>query len=179
MTLKYEVVTGIEPSFAERLIAKELADRNIVFCQEVIFENCVNPSTGLHLRFDFYLPVQNILIEYDGKESHADTDTKGRDRLKTKFAKDNKIKLVRLSGISYIAKWAFKQFGAISDIPKEQPAANSLEMASKNDHIQIEVDRLRKLKAESLPRYNQRLNLLRNSRNDKHLYAEIIKRITY
>jgi len=32
------------------------------------FSDCINPDTGHQLRFDFYLPEENILIEYDGKQ---------------------------------------------------------------------------------------------------------------
>lgn len=82
----------------EAIIYKELTIKNIVFYQEVTFKNCRNPRTGMLLRYDFYIPSKNLLIEYDGKEFHQDTETVYRDSIKDAFAKKNNIKLVRLCG---------------------------------------------------------------------------------
>ena len=34
----------------------------------------VNPKTGHNLRFDFFLPKQNIFIEYDGQQHFEPVD---------------------------------------------------------------------------------------------------------
>ena len=113
--LPYECVPNIDPSHAERLIMQELDRRDIPYVIEVIFERCINPQTGIHLRFDFYLPLDNSLVEYDGVDAHSTVEAKLRDKIKTKFAKDNSIKLTRISGLGNIQRWAFKRFGAIRD----------------------------------------------------------------
>jgi len=56
--------------------------------------------------FDFYLPDYNTFIEYDGKQHFEPVDNWGgkigfekikqRDKIKDTFAKDNKIKLIRI-----------------------------------------------------------------------------------
>lgn len=46
--------------------------------------------------------MHNVLIEYDGIEAHATKEAKARDRIKNKFAKENGIKLYRISGYWHI-----------------------------------------------------------------------------
>ena len=99
---KYWSVNGIEPSFAEKQIARKLHEIHIGFKQEVCFESCRNSSTGNHLRFDFYLPDLNILIEYDGKQYHESELVKCRDSDKDRYARDWGIKLIRVSGLKNI-----------------------------------------------------------------------------
>jgi ssDNA-binding Zn-finger/Zn-ribbon topoisomerase 1 len=73
------------------------------------FDDCRNPKTNRKLKFDFYAPLQNILIEYDGEQhfhqctfgNHVLTDEEFKDiqfkdRVKTKYAHDNGIKLLRI-----------------------------------------------------------------------------------
>lgn len=111
INIKYKAIPGIVPSFAEKLIIEELKARHVPYKREVEFELCINPNTGANLRYDFFLPKQNILIEYDGKEYHREKDIRRRDMIKTKFAADNRIKLVRLSGLAFIAGYFKKHFG--------------------------------------------------------------------
>ena len=92
----------------EKALAKEFREKDITYVREVIFEGCINPITNKNLRYDFYLPDYNMLIEYDGIDFHKDDDVKHRDRIKDQFAKTNKIKMVRISGgltgINYFIK---------------------------------------------------------------------------
>lgn len=108
--MKYEVVTDIKPSFAEQKIIDRLTELDVIFEREVKFDGCVNPDTGIRLRFDFYFPAKQILMEYDGKDFHADTETKRRDKIKNDFAKSINVKIVRISGISNAIKWVDKLF---------------------------------------------------------------------
>lgn len=85
-------------SFMESKIKSILEKHEIEFYREVIFENLINPKTNKELRFDFYLPHQNILIEYDGLEYHKSSDSKYRDGLKDKFALEYNFDLHRLQG---------------------------------------------------------------------------------
>jgi len=67
------------------------------------FLNCRNK---LPLPFDFYLLNQNICIEYHGKQHYEPVEffggeetfkeLKKRDKIKTKYCKDNHIKLIRI-----------------------------------------------------------------------------------
>lgn len=57
-------------SRGERDIKLFLEDNNISFLQECIFKECVNPSTNRPLRYDFYLPLYNLIIEYQGKHHY-------------------------------------------------------------------------------------------------------------
>jgi len=41
---------------------------NIKFISDYTFDSCRNPDTGRKLRFDFYLPEYNIIVEFDGKQ---------------------------------------------------------------------------------------------------------------
>jgi hypothetical protein len=101
--MQYTTYPNNEPSHSERLIMKHLQSEGIKFEREVNFTGLVNPLTNAPLRYDFYIPKFNLIIEYDGVKYHADIDVKDRDRIKDDFAKKNKIQIVRISGIRYIA----------------------------------------------------------------------------
>src|SRR5699024_322688 len=96
-------------SKGEKFIRKILLDKNTNFIQEKKFKTC--KDKGL-LPFDFYLPDHNILIEYDGQQHFVDgwfdnednlKLTKYHDQIKTEWAKENGINLVR-----YNYKQSFK-----------------------------------------------------------------------
>jgi hypothetical protein len=91
-------------SKGENKIRQFLQSNNILFEEQKTFENCRNKRK---LRFDFYLPKSNTLIEYDGRHHFEEIkswggkkfliEVKKRDKVKNKFAKLNNIKLVRIS----------------------------------------------------------------------------------
>ena len=68
-----------------------------------MFSDCKNIR---RLRYDFYLPNQNLLIEYDGEPHFREVAYLGgkvgfelrqtNDNLKTEYAKNNNIKLLRI-----------------------------------------------------------------------------------
>ena len=73
------------------------------------FDDCRNPKTNRKLKFDFYDPSRNILIEYDGEQhfrritfgTHPLTedemkDIQFKDGLKSEYAKKRGIKLLRI-----------------------------------------------------------------------------------
>jgi very-short-patch-repair endonuclease len=101
--MQYTTYPNNEPSHSERLIMKHLQSERIKFEREVNFTGLVNPLTNAPLRYDFYIPQFNLIIEYDGVKYHANIDVKDRDRIKDNFAKRNKIDIVRISGIRNIA----------------------------------------------------------------------------
>ena len=66
----------------------------------------------LSLRFDFYLPEERILIEYDGLQHSQPVDFFGgekayeslvrRDQIKDDFAEATGMKLIRISGLQNV-----------------------------------------------------------------------------
>lgn len=94
-------------SEGEQIISNCLTRLGISFLQEHTFIDCVNPKTNKKLKFDFYLPEYNILIEYDGSQ-HFITQERGwytqeelkkiqeRDRIKDNYCKTKHIRLVRI-----------------------------------------------------------------------------------
>lgn len=98
-----------QASKGELKIEKYLTTNNIVSFRQKTFSDCINPNTGQLLRFDFYIPSKNLLIEYDGEQhfeggyvgQHKMTDyeiadLKRRDSIKTKYAKSKNINLLRI-----------------------------------------------------------------------------------
>ena len=82
-----------------------LIDNDIDFKKEKSFDNCVS-NKNHKLRFDFYLPENNICIEYDGVQHYKIIDffggrsgfmkLKNRDKVKNKYCINNEIKLIRI-----------------------------------------------------------------------------------
>lgn len=98
-------------SKGEKGIINFMIKENIEFDYQKKFDGCVNPKTGKHLVFDFYLTDFNICIEYDGEQhfkpmrfskknniQHLE-EIKKRDEIKNLFCKKNNIKLVRIKYI--------------------------------------------------------------------------------
>lgn len=95
-------------SHNERTISTILTNNNIEFIQEYAVKL---PGRRQPLRYDFYLPNHNILIEYDGEQHFRPVkfngitaeralkihlNTKARDVLKTEYAAANALRLVRI-----------------------------------------------------------------------------------
>ncbi|MFA5586885.1 MAG: hypothetical protein WDA02_10280 [Saccharofermentanales bacterium] len=87
----------------EKQVRLFLENNNINYELEKKFKKCKNI---LPLSFDFYLPLHNTCIEYDGiqhfkpiKIFGGETElkkTKLRDQIKTDYCKNNNIKLIRI-----------------------------------------------------------------------------------
>lgn len=94
-------------SRGEFKVRKFLENSNIKFIQEYYFDDC---RYKLPLRFDFYLPDYNVLIEFDGQQHYDDyfyknkvedaeyslNETIKRDRIKDEYCKEKNIKLIRI-----------------------------------------------------------------------------------
>ncbi len=90
-------------SKGERFVREYLTENNIPFETSHRFPDCKNINT---LPFDFYLPEQNICIEYDGKQHYevikffggvgSLKQTQQRDKIKSQYCLDNGIKLIRI-----------------------------------------------------------------------------------
>ena len=101
-------------SKGERKIRKFLVKNNLKFKSEKTFNKCKNKES---LPFDFYLPNQNILIEFDGIQHFKPQKYFGgkegfkylkiNDSIKNKFTKENNIQLIR------IPYWDYPNIGTI------------------------------------------------------------------
>lgn len=96
-------------SLQEEKIAFILQELQIHFEQEKTFIDCINPETGRQLRFDFYLPDCNLIIEYDGEQhffygkgentwnnKQNYEQTRYRDILKNNYCLSKNIRLIRI-----------------------------------------------------------------------------------
>lgn len=55
-------------SKGEYIIENYLQLLNIEYEKQKTFDTLINPKTNKKLRFDFYLPSYNLLIEFDGEQ---------------------------------------------------------------------------------------------------------------
>lgn len=114
----------IKMSPMELVLHKALRKKDVIFHQEVEFYGCRNPKTGKQLRYDFYIPHKKMLVEYDGKAYHTNPEVIYRDSVKDKFAKQHKLKLVRLSGGSRSIEIFMKDYFS-NVLSKEQQKAQA------------------------------------------------------
>lgn len=98
-----------QSSKGELKILNFLKNHNIIYQYQKTFKDCRNPTTNQMLKFDFYIPSKNLLIEYDGEQhfkigdfgsfkfTKQDlNDVRQRDKIKSHYAKLNNIKLLRI-----------------------------------------------------------------------------------
>lgn len=94
-------------SKGEDYVEKYLQKLGVIYYKEYRFNECKYKKK---LPFDFYIPNLSLCIEVDGKQhisgmfnDKENKDFKIRDDIKTKFCKDNNIKLIRVAwGHNYI-----------------------------------------------------------------------------
>ena len=92
-------------SHGERIITNLLISNNVEYISEKKFENLVSDS-DVNLRFDFYIPSKNIVIEYDGIQHFKENSffggkksfeiLKKHDNLKNEYCEKNNIRLIRI-----------------------------------------------------------------------------------
>ena len=100
---------GCIKSKGEKKIISLLIKMQIPFITQKQFETCLSPETGRPLRFDFYLPEQHILIEYDGEQHFHEIRNNrygyegivARDNYKNQWCKENNIPLIRIPYTEY------------------------------------------------------------------------------
>lgn len=96
-------------SCGEKLIAAYLEASKVDYVREYIFSDCTYKG---FLRFDFYLPDYNAVIEFDGEQHFRPTDFSGkksiaqvkedfsyaqeRDRIKNDYCNNNGIPMLRI-----------------------------------------------------------------------------------
>ena len=105
-------------SSGEKQIAKILVDNGLIdesclvskncLNREKIFENCINTKQGKYcrpLRFDFFIPEINTIVEFDGEQHFRPSKkfggekfevTKENDQIKNEFCRKNNINLIRI-----------------------------------------------------------------------------------
>ena len=101
-------------SRGENSIDRYLSDREIKFYKNYTFDGCVRKRK---LKFDFYLPKYNTVIEYDGEHHFEDIKYFGNnnkyivesDKIKEEYCKVNDIKIIR------IPYWDFYNIDIILD----------------------------------------------------------------
>ena len=106
---------GKRVSKGENEIISFLIEYNIIFEKEKSFDNCLSLK-GNKLRFDFWLPIFNTLVEFDGLHHFKPVNKHYRaqkthdltvvnDEIKNSFCQENNINLIRISykDIKYIS----------------------------------------------------------------------------
>lgn len=108
-------------SKGRQLIEDYLRKNNITFKAEYDEHECYGQSGKSKLKFDFYIPEKNMIIEYDGEFHYINKyknqrfeDQHKNDLIKDKYCKENNINLVRipywyLSRITSSLKKVFKK----------------------------------------------------------------------
>jgi len=112
-------------SHAERIIANYLFEHNINYKHNKTFNDLRGTTNKSRLRYDFYLPEFNLLIEYDGQQHYEVTQIRNiptkyiemahyrtvkYDKIKNEYAKKNGYKLLRIP---------YTEFGNIEEILKD------------------------------------------------------------
>jgi len=76
---------------------------HIEYSCEYKYDACINPKTNAQLKYDYYIPDINTLIEIDGEQHERPSygvesfeKCKQRDKIKDKFAEENGIRLIRI-----------------------------------------------------------------------------------
>lgn len=97
-------------SKGEHGIIRFLQNNDIKYEYQKTFNDCRNPKTNCKLKFDFYIPSKNLLIEFDGAQHYMFGNKLGnyitdaedlkniqfRDMIKTQYASRNGIRLLRI-----------------------------------------------------------------------------------
>lgn len=94
-------------SKGEIFISEILQSLDISFITQKEFDDCTNKVEGRYcrkLKFDFFIPDSNTIIEFDGAGHFQPIRTSvksidgqiKRDKIKNKYCKDNNIKLIRI-----------------------------------------------------------------------------------
>lgn len=123
-------------SKGERLISLILERNNIQFDRQKKFTGCFrigkNNKRCYELPFDFYLPNYNTVIEYDGVQHFKPVSVFGgekafqqnqlRDKIKTTFCNNNKIKIIRIPytlKTDKIEPYLMKELGIVAQNSKK------------------------------------------------------------
>ncbi len=67
-------------SLGELLIQNYLDNKSIDYEMQKVFIDCINPDTNKKLKFDFYIPEKNIIIEFHGQQHFKSVKWFGGDK---------------------------------------------------------------------------------------------------
>jgi len=99
-------------SYGEHYIQRFLDYNNIYYIKEKTFKDCLSPKNN-QLRFDFYLPQHNVLIEFQGphhykpvnkgyKAKRVHKTTVLHDEIKREFCRKTRIRLIEINQVDNI-----------------------------------------------------------------------------
>lgn len=90
-------------SKGEEKIEQLLQNNNLNFIREKRFSSCRFKDTNNLARFDFYIPIKNYIIEFDGRQHFEGwgkltsiEKIQEHDKYKNQWCKDNNIPLIRI-----------------------------------------------------------------------------------
>lgn len=87
------------PSRGEQKIINFLVSECIDFKREWFFNGCFSTKSNHLLYFDFFLPLYNLVIEYDGSQHYHKNKPESaitNDFIKTAYCVKNRINLLRI-----------------------------------------------------------------------------------
>lgn len=98
-------------SIGEKRITRFFEAKGIGFVFQKTFDDCRNPKTHRMLRFDFFVPERNVLVEFDGIQhiqsgchvgkyviDEDDVENiRERDKIKSDYALTKGFRLIRIS----------------------------------------------------------------------------------
>ena len=107
----HKISCGCVNSKGELKIANILKESGIKFRKQMYYDDLLSES-GRHFRFDFFLPENNYLIEYDGEQHflcsergwHTKEDLRTvqkRDKIKNEYCANKDIPLIRIPYTQY------------------------------------------------------------------------------
>lgn len=109
-------------SKGEKNVSYWLDANNIMYIRQKTFDDCRDKNV---LRFDFYLPNYNVLIEYQGKQHYVPVDHFGgkesfcevvkRDKIKEEYCKKNNIPLFTIPYYADVHEELNKMYELIID----------------------------------------------------------------
>jgi hypothetical protein len=117
-------------SAGEKIVAKILIDNDFTYEKQKMFEGCVNKLKGRYckkLKFDFYIPSLNTVVEYDGEQHFRPSDKFGgekfettveNDLIKNRYCEDKGINLIR---IPYTMRGDVIEMELISALDNQEP----------------------------------------------------------
>lgn len=147
MKLDFIIRDKIKASPMERVLENKLKQLKLQYYREVEFTDCINPKTKQRLRFDFYIPKLNTLIEYDGINWHKDIDVKYRDEVKNNWAINKGLSLYRITGQKQII-WLVENLKLILPIQQiKQTSTKSNKKKTKTKKSKSTQEGLDNLKA--------------------------------
>lgn len=119
----------------ERQVARWLTENGVAFLRQFSVKLRKTDNARYHVRFDFLLPSERTLIEYDGEQhfraiaffgmakrtaSHIFADTVRRDKAKNRWAATNRYSLIRIKYDEEVGASLDRELGHLKRPPKPE-----------------------------------------------------------